>query len=242
MLNLNGVLAVLDHHLAINWDDGPTLLKMGAQVRYHTSESATSKVLRVNASQRYSDEPLSFGSANADIRALWVWQERANGWTAQLSVKNESGGDGDDGDDLYLDALEIIRIDSGFGGVFSLGAPTGLWQCSAEHILLGGGDVETWSPNTRTASGFTRSKEMVIQPSASNRSRPPALLFRVLGGADGSATELNLELTGEKFERFTARLRSEGMLIGAGVTLPSPEVLIVAGDDAEELKRLEIGD
>ncbi|NJM40635.1 MAG: hypothetical protein HC853_07640, partial [Anaerolineae bacterium] len=224
MLNLNGVLAVLDHHLAINWDDGPTLLKMGAQVRYHTSESATSKVLRVNASQRYSDEPLSFGSANADIRAMWVWQERANGWTAQLSVKNESGGgvDGDDGDDLYLDALEIIRIDSGFGGVFSLGAPTGLWQCSVENLLLGSGDGsqvsgtfqwDSWSLNTSTASGFTRSKEMVIQPSASNRSHPPALLFRVLGGADGPATELNLELTGEKFERFTARLRCEGMLI-----------------------------
>jgi hypothetical protein len=83
---------------------------------------------------------------------------------------------------------------------------------------------------------------MVIQPSASNRSSPPALLFRVLGLGDGAPTEINLELTGEKFERFTARLRAEGMLIGSGVTLPSPEIFVVAGDDVGELKRLEIGD
>ena len=258
MLNLNGVLAVLDHHVAINWDDGPTLLKMGAQVRYHTAESATTKLLRVNASQRYSDDPLSFGSANAEIRAMWVWQERnlanGNGWTAQLSVKNESE------DELYLDALDIIRIDSGFGGVFSLGAPTGLWQCAFEGKLLSSGDgvgtlVETrpeqssggiaslknwdvWSPNTGTANGFTRNREMLIQPSASNRSQPPALLFRMLGPVDGPTTELQLEITGEKFERFSARLRSEGTLIGSGVTLTSPEVFVVAGDDAEEIKRL----
>jgi hypothetical protein len=67
------------------------------------------------------------------------------------------------------------------------------------------------------------------------------LLFRMLGSVDGPATELHLELTGEKFERFTARLRSEGTLIGSGVTLASPEVFVVAGDDAEEIKKIVIG-
>ena len=63
----------------------------------------------------------------------------------------------------------------------------------------------------------------------------------MLGPADGPATELQLELTGEKFERFTARLRSEGTLIGSGVTLTSPEVFVVAGDDVDEIKRIVIG-
>ena len=156
MLNTNGVLAVLDHHVAINWDDGPTLLKMGAQVRYHTAESATTKLLRVNASQRYSDDPVSFGSANAEIRAMWVWQEHSAGWTAQLSVKNESE------DELYLDALDVIRIDSGFGGVFSLGAPTGLWQCGFEGKLLSSG--RSSARTNRTAQ--SRGRQTPARPTA----------------------------------------------------------------------------
>jgi hypothetical protein len=264
MVNTEGVLAVLDHHITINWDDGPTLHRIAAQVRYHTAESAAVKTLRVNASHRYSDEPLSFMVIGDGLRASWVWQERGSGWTAQLAVTSEGE------DDLYLDALDIIRIDYAFSGLFNLGAPPGLWRCAIEAAGAATASVsqtdvkreidletpvtsntetalivpdaviwETWP----TASGsFIRNRELLIQPSLSNRSRPPAILFRVVDPAAESAllTEFQLELSGERFERMVGRCRTDGMLLGAGVTFASPEIWVVAGDDAAELRQLSV--
>ena len=247
MINSSGVMAVLDHHVTINWDDGPTLMRMAGQVRYHTNDSPTVQTLRVTASRRSSEEPLCFYSANADLHATWTVQERNEGWTFQLSVTNENDAEDDMASEIYLDSIEVMRIDSAYGGVFSLGAPTGLWQCNAEHLLLGTGAVadgsvepDRWALSTPTAAGFIRQRELVVQPSASNRTRPPALLFRALQ-AEGVSTELQLEITGEKFERFVAQHKLDGTLIGAGVTVASPEFWVVAGDDAEELKRMEAG-
>lgn len=253
MINVNGVLAVMDHNITINWDDGPTLHKLAAQVRYHTAESATSKTLRVNASQRYSDDPLSFMVMGDGLRASWIWQERGPGWTAQLAVMNEGE------DDVYLDALDVIRIDFAFGGLFNLGAPPGLWQVATEAVrgLLAApsqpssnqmGDVatdspESWSPGTTTATGFMRQRQLIVQPTASNRTRPPAVMIEAFGSpVQDAPTEIQLEANGEKFERLVARYRTEGMLLGAGVNVASPEFWVVSGDDVEELKRLETKD
>jgi hypothetical protein len=50
--------------------------------------------------------------------------------------------------------------------------------------------------------------------------------------------EIHLEATGERFDRLTARYRTEGLLLGAGASLASPRFWIAAGDDAEELSQL----
>ncbi|MCS6846126.1 MAG: hypothetical protein RMN52_00250 [Anaerolineae bacterium] len=251
MINTNGVLAVMDHHITINWDDGPTMHRIAAQLRYHTAESATLRTARVNASQRYSDDPLSFMTTGDGLRASWIWQERGPGWTAQLAVTNEGE------DDVYLDALDVIRIDYAFGGLFNLGAPPGRWRVRLEDVrgLLvapGGGDApaehgdpaagwELWSPATLTATGFIRRRCLIVQPVASNRTRPPAVMIRALDDdsqPSSARTEIQLEVSGERFERLSARYRTEGMLLGAGVSVASPEFWVVSGDDAEELNGL----
>jgi hypothetical protein len=250
MINTNGVLAVMDHHLTINWDDGPTMHRIAAQVRYRIAEAATIRTMRVNASQRYSDDPLSFMTIGDGLRAAWIWKEQGPGWTAQLAVTNE--GD----DDVYLHALDVIRVDYAFGGLFNLGAPPGLWQVSLEDVrgLLAApadapivpdtsstSESEAWSPTI--PGGFVRRRCMIVQPTVSNRTRPPAVMIRVLD-ADAvpptARTEIHLEVSGERFDRLTARYRTEGMLLGTGAGVASPEFWIVAGDDAEELRRAEI--
>ncbi len=252
MINANGILAVMDHHITINWDDGPTMHRIAAQLRYHTAESATIRTARINASQRYSDTPLSFMTTGDGLRASWIWQERGLGWTAQLAVRNEGE------DDVYLDALDVIRIDYAFGGLFNLGAPPGLWRVSLEDVsgllVAPSGDEgvpadrnasvasgwESWSPAMPTASGFARRRCLIVQPTVSNRTRPPAVMIRALGEdsiSQDARTEIRLEVSGERFERLVACYRTEGMLLGAGVSVASPEFWIVSGDDAEELKR-----
>jgi hypothetical protein len=248
MINTTGFLAVMDHGITINWDDGPTLHKLAAQVRYHTPESATLRTLRMSASQRYSDDPLSFMVMGDGLHASWVWQERQPGWTAQLAVQN----DGED--DIYLDALDVIRIDTTFGGLFNIGAPPGLWQVSPERDVQGllaapaseapsPPEAETWSPALATTSGFTRNRELIVRPSVSNRSRPPAVMIRVLGSPlQDAPTEIRIEASGEKFEWLVARVRTEGLLMANGVSVASPEFWIVAGDDVDELRKLEIAE
>ena len=248
MLNAGGVLTVMDHHLTINWDDGPTLHRIAAQVRYHTTESATLKTIAVNASHRYSDEPLSFMALEDALRIAWIWQERPPGWTAQLAVTNQGE------DDVYLDALDVIRMDYAASSLFNLGAPPGLWQVLFEEDvrpLLKSPGAEAASPPDQSAAlprweswsptmsgGFIRRQCFIIQPTVSNRTRPPALMIRALEPEGTARIEIHLEASGERFERFTARCRTEGLLLGAGAGLASPEFWIVAGDDPEELRHL----
>jgi hypothetical protein len=240
MINTTGFMAVMDHGITINWDDGPTLHKIAAQVRYHTGENTSSATLRLTASQRYSDDPLTFMVMGGGLRATWVWQERSPGWTVQLAVQN----DGEE--DVYIDSLDVIRIDTAFGGLFNIGAPTGLWQAASESagLLAAPADAtsesqyESWSAGSTTANGFTRNREFIVQPSASNRSRPPALMIRALDASAGMTTEIIVEMNGERFERAVARARTDGMLIANGVIIASPEFWIVAGDDVDELRRL----
>ncbi len=254
MINTNGVLAVMDHHITINWDDGPTMHRIAAQVRYRATESATLRTMRISASQRYSDDPLSFVTMGDGLRASWIWQERGPGWTAQLSVMNEGA------DDVYLDALDVIRIDYAFGGLFNLGAPPGLWRVllegrrgllaapsRGEHRPAESDDPaaewESWSPATPTATGFARRCCLIVQPIASNRARPPAVMIRALdsdGFSSSVRTEIQLEVSGERFERLSARYRAEGMLLGAGASVASPEFWVVSGDDAWELRELKV--
>jgi hypothetical protein len=225
MINPTGVLAAMDHGVTINWDDGATLHKILAQVRYRVRVDGAVQTLRVNASSRSSDEPLCFVSANEELRASWTWQEHGPGFTAHLSVANESE------DDVWLDALEVIRIDAAFGGLFNLGAPTGLWQ-----IASGASNKIEWQQGSpATPNGFKFDKQMLIQPVASNRSSPPAVCIRKIEPPFGATTVLQLEIDQEKFLRFTAGVSGEAILLGAGVTIASPEFLIVSGDDSSEL-------
>jgi len=251
MLNTGGALSVMDHHVTINWEDGPTLHRIAAQVRYHTAESATLKTLRVNASHRYSDEPLAFMVFEDALQATWIWQAHEKGWTAQLAVANQGE------EEIFLDALDVIRVDYAAGGLFSLGAPPGLWQVRIEEdnrplLSAPGSDPptpddlsaatsrwESWSP--ATPGGFVRRRCFIVQPTVSNRTRPPALMIRALdldAVPSSARIEIHLEVTGERFDRLTARYRTEGLLLGAGASLASPRFWIAAGDDAEELSQL----
>ncbi len=229
MLNTHGVLTVLDRGVTINWEDGPTLHKITAQARYHTPESATSQLLRVGAGQRFSDDPLTFVNADGMLRAAWCWRERGAGWSAQLTITNQSGAD------LYVDALEMARIDSAFGGVFNLGAPPGLWRCAREN---GAAEAawEAWAESTSSAGGFLRAGAMLIQPAVSNRTHPPMIAFLAAPDTVSIPTDMRLECTGEKFERLVARSRADGTLLGSGAVLASAELWVAAGDDAQELR------
>lgn len=231
MLNENGVLAMLDRGITINWDDGPTLHRITAQVRYHTGQSATAQLLRVNAAQPYSDEPLTFKQTDSALQAVWVWQTRGAGWSTQLAITNISDVD------VYVDALDVLRIDSAYGGVFTLGAPPGLWRCAREDEAAPNGAPawEAWAERTASAGGFARARWLIVQPAVSNRSRPPAVLIAVNESTAQMPAEIRLECSGERFERLTARSRADGTLVGAGAMLASAELWIASGDDAAEL-------
>ncbi|MCS7059969.1 MAG: hypothetical protein RMN25_02280 [Anaerolineae bacterium] len=230
MLNENGILAMLDQGLTINWDDGPTLHKITAQARYHTSTSATSQLMRVRAGRPYSDEPLTFKQADESLQAVWTWQEHRGGWCAQLVVTNVSDAD------VYIDTLEVMRIDSSYGGVFNLGAPPGLWRCMKENLPKDKGIAwEAWAESTASAGGFVRTQSFIVQPTVSNRSRPPAVIIAVNPATAPLPTEIHLECSGERFERLSVRTRADGTLIASGAMLASAEIWIAAGDDAAEL-------
>ncbi len=240
MLNTTGILTVLDRGVTINWDDGPTLHRITAQVRYHTAAHATPQLMRVLALQRASDDPLIF-SAEDRIKADWIWREEyAPGsedvvfWTARMAVTNQTT------EDIFLDALEVLRIDSAYSGQFNVGAPTGLWRCAVEGSA--GLSWESWPGTTPSAGGFTRQRLLLVQPSVSNRSRPPAVLIRSLtsdpDSQNAAATEIKLELSGERFERLVVRTRTDGVLLRAGATLFSTPFQIASGDDPAELLRI----
>ena len=179
MLNRTGVLAVMDHGVTLNWEDGPTLHRMTAQVRYHTATSATQQLMRVQATQPYDE--LTFVEQDV-VRAAWSWQElnlqademgSVDYWVAQLDVTNTSD------ETVYLDTLDVISIESAYSGQLNLGASPGQWRCAREtpdHEI-------TWqalSDSTLSNGEFADESELLLQPSLSNRSKPPALLIRVL--------------------------------------------------------------
>ncbi len=271
MLNRTGVLAVLDHGITLNWEDGPTLHRMTAQVRYHTDASATQQLVRVFATQHVGGEETedSEGAGLAGLtfmqedvlRVTWNWlelslaseaegaAEAADYWAAQLSVINGAE------EAVYLDSLDVIHIDSAYSGQFNLGAPPGLWRCARERDAPTGdiGTVdeltwEAWSESTSSAGGFSRTGELLVQPTLSNRSRPPAVVISELAAEGGSAeggaatvdlpTEIKLEINGGRFERLVARQRTDGALLPPGEAVVSSRFLVASGDDAAELRRL----
>ncbi|MCL5995867.1 MAG: hypothetical protein M1546_07405 [Chloroflexi bacterium] len=248
MLNTTGVLTVLDRGLTLNWEDGPTLHRMTAQVRYHTASSAAVQLVRIHATNRQEDNPFVFMDADGAIQTEWAWrehafmppssgnedaagaEEKACAWSAQLAVTNHSD------EPIYLDTLDAIRIDSAYSGQFNLGAPPGLWRCARTHTQ---GKIawEAWSTTTTNTGGFTRSTELLVQPTVSNRSYPPAVLIRAEAGS-GHPTEIKLEVNGERFERLVARDRANGIALAPGDTLASVMFVIASGNDAGELRRL----
>lgn len=245
MLNATGALAILDRAITLNWDDGATLHRITAQVRYHTPDSASTQILRVSAGKRLGDDPLTLISADTVMQATWVWQPLdvmgAPAWQASLEARNISDAD------VFLDSLEVLRIDAAFGGLFNVGALPGLWRSARENASQL--DWENWGDGANSANGFARASRLLVQPAASNRSAPPAVLIAAPAQALSAnaedteqalvapepRTEIIVEATGEKFERLVARARTDGALLGAGATIASPVFLIVSGDDAAEL-------
>jgi len=238
MLNKTGVLAVLDRGVTINWDDGPTLHRITAQVRYHTASMATTQLVRVLATQKISEDPLAFIQEDG-LKVIWTWIEGDDGdeatyWVAQLAVTNDTD------EMVYLDALDVIRIDSAYSGQLNLGAPTGLWQCARanDDPSL---DWEAWSQTTASAGGFTREGLLLVQPVVSNRSHPPALVVRA-DATDESGhlpVEIRLEMNGERFERLIAQNRADGSPLAPGITMVSTRFMVASGDNALELRGLK---
>jgi hypothetical protein len=220
MRNTTGALAVLDHHIGINWDDGPTLMRIGAQVRYRHTPDGAQHLLRVNAGSRRADAPLTFESRADDLHAIWTWAERDDGFSAQLALINEGE------DDVLLEGIDVIRIDSAFGGIFNLGAPIGLWQVR---------DGQDWLPWPGERAELIRSRDIMIQPSASNRTTPPVL--RVLALDD--APEVTMRLTAEdaRFQRFSAGCDYGSGPLAPQVTLQTPEIWLISGTDPGDVTR-----
>ncbi len=227
MLNTNGVLAILDHHIGLNWDDGPTLLRVAAQVRYRFGAFAGVHTLRVTASSRCGDDPQCFNARNNDISAVWTLTEVPPGYAAQLAITN--CGD----DDVVLEGCDVVRIDAAYGGIFNLGAHPALWRVA--HNAPG---QLKWEQLMGDAAQITRDDLLLLQPSASNRGALPALRFSTLAGEARRLTRFELQASPDKFERFCASVPLDGMLLAPGVTIVTPEVWIVAGDDVRELRAL----
>lgn len=246
MLNKNGILAVLDRGITINWDDGPTLHRITAQVRFHTAASTTSQLMRLTAAHRQDDDTFVF-MHDEQLEARWSWREMSlpddqpeliSYWVAQLAVTNHSNND------YFVEMMEVIRVDSAFHGQFNLGAPPGLWQCANDSVR-GKLTCESWSSSGTGVQGFERGAELLVQPAMSNRSRPPALLIRAVDAPDRASpftadtAEMLLELSGERFERLSAYNKAEGAIVRAGSTVTSGAFIIASGDDAAELHNTE---
>ena len=245
MINKAGVLAVLDRGITINWEDGPTLHRITAQVRFHTATSATSQLMRLVAAHRQDEDSLVFVQDEI-LQSQWSWREMNlpddlpniySYWVAQLTVTNRADYD------LYVDTLDVIRIDSAFHGQFNLGAPPGLWQC-ADESPRGKFVWEAWSQSAGSAGGFTRGAELLVQPMMSNRSRPPAVMVRAVDPPGStslttSTAEMMLEINGERFERLAARNRLDGVLLHTSESIASGAFIIASGDDATELHEME---
>ncbi len=215
MINTSGFLSVIDHGVTVHWENGPTLHKMVAQVRYRLAEDVESplEVLRVGASQRCADWDADaegaqcFVAANHDVSAQWLWREAGAGWAAQLIIRNIGEAA------IFADGLDIILIDAQRNGLFRLGTTPDQWR-------------------TQTAPGV-----LAVQPLASDQGRQPAILLRAL-------TPIRilpwLETTNTQFLRFSARQEMHAQALSANEVVSSANIWIVAGDDIDELLQLRL--
>jgi hypothetical protein len=227
MINLNGVLAVLDRHITLNWDDGPTLMRISAQVRYqHASATAgdgdQTRTLSVTASSRCSDEPLCFNATSADgaLSATWTWLDDPPGFACSLVLSNS--GD----DDLRVIAVDVLRIDAKSGGILALGAPASDWRIGIP------GDLTAPQPTTALIRADPRPSHVLLQPAQSDRSRPPALCI------SAASAQFALQTDAGRFTSLVATIAFEGQLLAPGIALSTPDVRIFAGDDGQELLAL----
>jgi hypothetical protein len=245
MLNTTGVLATMDHGITLNWEDGPTLLRMTALVSFRYAGDANSLYIRVLADHLLGDEPMAFLHEENAIRAAWIWREvpisqdldsGIRYWTTQLSLTNTSR------EDIYLDSFEALRIDHDYSGQFNLGAPLSAWRIASDQqespIFW-----ENWSQSAAMTQVITHASNLLIQPATSSRTRPPAILVRALDDDTHSASgslPVEIELTTKAgiFHCLVARNRTDGLPLSSDVTIVSSEFLIAAGDNAEELRLL----
>jgi hypothetical protein len=222
VINETGLLAVLDHHIALNWDDGPTLMRIAASVDYLPAAFSSNKTLTVNANFRVSDEPLCLQNMADGLRSTWTWREAAPGFACGISIANE--GD----DTVYLNRVDLMRIDARQGGQLNLGAPASLWRVSS---------AETRNPEWQVIDAIDGSgidAACVLQPVASSRSTPPCLYFRRLDG-DGPAMRFRFALDGDKLGRFAASCEFASQPLAPGISIALPEVFIASGPSAEAL-------
>jgi hypothetical protein len=225
MLNPNGVLAVLDRHITLNWDDGPTLMRIGAAIRYRVARSDSPdhddepRTLSINASSRCGDDPPCFNAFNErdGISATWTWTETPPGYAAQLGISNIGEND------LELLGIDLLSIDGARGGVFNLGAPAANWSTISD-------DAES-STALQTSGGR---RELVVLATETTRSRPTALAFVV--PADAFNARFALDRQDGRFHTLQVSILFDApRLLGEGAVIALPEVRIASGDDAREL-------
>ncbi len=216
MINTSGFLSVIDHGMTLHWEDGPTLHKMVAQVRYRMAEDAQSplETLRVGTSQRCAewDEEAEgvqcFVAANSAVSAQWLWREAGAGWAIKLNVRNIGE------DTLFVDGLDLILIDAQRNGLFRLGTSPDLWQM-------------------HTAAGL-----LIVQPAKAATARdsnPPAVMFRAM---TPQPVALQMKIIETQFIAFTASQEPKTHSLAANETLTTDELWVAAGNDIEELQQL----
>ncbi|MCS7088984.1 MAG: hypothetical protein NZL91_09850 [Thermoflexales bacterium] len=234
MVNPNARLTVIEHSITLNWDDGPTLHKLIAQVRYHRAGSVIARTMRVLAAHYTGEPAFDFQRMEDNLEVHWQWRALGEGWCAQLGVRNTGE------EDVFVDSLEVLCVEHAMGGQFNLGAPPGLWQCAHEGSTAEELTWEMWAPGTSTGEGFVRRAELLIYPLVSNRTRPPALLIRALPSAQPLPTELRVNMGGERFDRLIARCKTDGLPLMPSEAVRSPWFWLVSGDDPAELLRLAL--
>jgi len=140
---MDAFLSVIDHGITINWEHGPTLHKLLAQVRYRSvsDDAADTPVItmRIGASQRCAEatddveDAYCFAASNGDLAAQWIWQAHQSGWSTNLILRNISD------ESIAIEAIDLVRIDAQTG-LFTLGAPVTAWQMAMEP-----GQLRVWA-------------------------------------------------------------------------------------------------
>ena len=104
-------------------------------------------------------------------------------------------------------------------------------KCEVVELFNLGAPAQSWQLQT------TRG-QLLLQPPASDRSSPPAVMFRAIG--DAPTVQMTLDIGTAKFERLVIAHDLGNTKLAPAVTLASPEIWVIAGDNQQELLDLAV--
>jgi alpha-galactosidase len=223
--------------VSLSWPDGPALRSVVARVLYRVAGKA--RDLRLTRPDR---------AVSADgLRATWRRESAEEGIDAWIEVAGEGPGD------VLLDALDVLAVEAGDGGVCDLGAPIARWtfyqngwQSRTPTFARRPGESLYTEPGTPAyrrmhqphhdpARGDDPSSEWVTvlgppRPVSQGASWPRSLMLGYVTTAR-QLSELRLDLEGAGFGALVARCHLDGIVLRPGETIRSERLWVRAGPD-----------